>query len=137
MLKAKRVDYRGWLVAAALPSDLIKTNSFFGPFSGQEIYESVDGALVANDYSYRAMLLTHAIPSESFAVGANPVPAWGPEDVGIGKLSRNIDMAKFKNGAEDLPMDKRYWVHSYFINRSPKRTRELYESMIEQIQGKQ
>ncbi len=122
--------------AAALPSDLIKTNSFFGPFSDRQIYESVDGALVANDYSYRAMLLTHAIPSESFAVGANPVPAWGPEDVGIGKLSRNIDMAKFKKGVEDLPENKQKWVHSYFINRSPKRTRELYKSVIEQIDSK-
>ena len=82
------------------------------------------------------MLLTHAIPSESFAVGANPVPAWGPEDVGIGKLSRNIDMAKFKKGVEDLPENKQKWVHSYFINRSPKRTRELYKSVIEQIDSK-
>ena len=119
--------------AAALPSDLIKTNSFFGPFSGSQIYESLDGALVANDYSYRAMLLTHAIPSESFAVGANPVPAWGSENV---KGSRNIDMAKFRNGVEDLPEDKQKWVHSYFINRSLKRTGQLYKSMMEQIHGK-
>ena len=119
--------------AAALPSDLIKTNSFFGPFSGSQIYESLDGALVANDYSYRAMLLTHAIPSESFAVGANPVPAWGSENV---RGSRNIDMAKFRNGVEDLPEDKQKWVHSYFINRSLKRTGQLYKSMMEQIHGK-
>ena len=122
--------------AAALPSDLVKTNSFFGPFSGNQIYESLDGALVANDYSYRAMLLTHAIPSESFAVGANPVPAWGPEDVDTEMLPRNIDMAKFKKGARDLPRKKQYWVHSYFINRSLKRTGQLYKSMMEQIHGK-
>ena len=108
----------------------MKTNSFFGPFAGREIYESMDGSLVSNDYWYRSMLLTHAIPSESFAAGANPVPAWGPENV---KGSRNVDMAEFKEGAKDLPEDKRYWVHSYFINRSLKRTQQLYKDIINKI----
>ena len=50
--------------------------------------------------------------------------------------THNIDMAKFKKGIEDLPEDKIKWVHSYFINRSLKRTGQLYKSMTEQIHGK-
>jgi hypothetical protein len=38
--------------------------------------------------------------------------------------------------AKDLPEDKQKWVHSYFINRSLKRTGQLYKSMMEQIHGK-
>ena len=34
----------------------MKTNSFFGPFAGREIYESTDGTLVSNSYWYRSML---------------------------------------------------------------------------------
>lgn len=120
--------------AAALSSEVIKTNSFFGPFANRNIYGPAGGSLVSEDYSYRAMLLTHGIPSESYAVGANPVPIWGLEGV---KDSRNVDMAEFKNGAADLSREKQSWVHSYFINRSLKRTRELYESIVEKICNKQ
>ena len=112
----------------------MKTNSFFGPFAGSEIYESTDGSLVSNGYWYRSMLLTHAIPSESFAAGANPVPAWGPENV---KVSRNVDMAEFKEGAKDLLEKKRKWVHSYFINRSLKRTQQLYDNIVNRINSKE
>jgi hypothetical protein len=126
--------------AAALSSELMKTNSFFGPFAGREIYESTDGSLVSNGYWYRSMLLTHAIPSESFAAGANPIPAWGLEMIlGMEGLddARNVDMAKFKEGAEDLPDDKQEWVHSYFINRSLKRTQQLYDDIVKRIKRKE
>lgn len=126
--------------AAALSSELMKTNSFFGPFAGSEIYESKDGSLVSNGYWYRSMLLTHAIPSESFAAGANPVPAWGPEwtpGVDDAEVFRNVDMAKFKNGSEDLPEDKKKWVHSYFINRSLRRTQQLYDDIVKRINNKE
>lgn len=121
--------------AAALSSELMKTNSFFGPFAGREIYESADGSLVSNGYWYRSMLLTHAIPSESFAAGANPIPAWGPEKLPDDDtdIARNVDMAMFKEGASDLTKGKRYWVHSYFINRSLKRTQQLYKDIINKI----
>ena len=126
--------------ATALSSELMKTNSFFGPFAGREIYESTDGSLVSNGYWYRSMLLTHAIPSESFAAGANPIPAWGLEMIpGMEGLDdvRNVDMAKFKEGAEDLPDDKQEWVHSYFINRSLKRTQQLYDDIVKRIKRKE
>lgn len=125
--------------AAALSSELMKTNSFFGPFAGREIYESMDGSLVSNGYWYRSMLLTHAIPSESFAAGANPIPAWGPEKLpdDDADIARNVDMAMFKEGASDLPKGKRYWVHSYFINRSLKRTQQLYDDIAKKINSKE
>lgn len=126
--------------AAALSYELMKTNSFFGPFAGREIYESTDGSLVSNGYWYRSMLLTHAILSESFAAGANPVPAWGPEwtpGVDGAEVFRNVDMAKFKKGSEDLPEDKKEWVHSYFINRSLKRTQQLYDDIVKKIKSKE
>ena len=119
--------------AALLDNEAIKTNSFFGPFSNGLMYETSAGSVLANNYEIRAELLTHCIPSESFAVGANPVPAWGGEGPIDDGSTCNIDMSKLKNGAPDLPEKKQYWVHSYFINRSPKRTAELYKSLINKI----
>ena len=50
---------------------------------------------------------------------------------------RNVDMAIFKKGAEDLPEDKQKWVHSYFINRSLKRTQQLYDDIVKRIKRKE
>jgi len=119
--------------AAALDNDAIRTNSFFGPFSNELMYENSAGSVLANNYEIRAELLTHCIPSESFAVGANPVPAWGDEGSFKDVKARNIDMATFDQGVSDLEEDDQKWVHSYFINRSFKRTIELYESIMKKI----
>ena len=42
-----------------------------------------------------------------------------------------------KEGAEDLPDDKQEWVHSYFINRSLKRTQQLYNDIVKRIKRKE
>jgi len=123
--------------AALLDNDAIRTNSFFGPFSNELMYENSAGSVLANNYEIRAELLTHCIPSESFAVGANPVPAWGDEGDFKNVKVRNYDMGTLKDGVNDLPKDERKWVHSCFINRSFKRTSKLYKSIARKIKDSQ
>lgn len=122
-----------------LSNPSIMTNSFFGPFKGRALYDSLDGSAATN-YAYRAMLLTHAIPSESFAVGGNPVPCWNVQTNEMlgGATSameqRNVDVSSFTKGKDDLPSKKaKRWGHSYFVNRSLKRTIDLYDDISKRI----
>jgi hypothetical protein len=84
--------------------------------------------------------LSHGIPAESFAAGANPVPKWGAtvqgnilKQVGFKQgVIHNVDMASNcipnKKGVEVLP-----WIHSYFIENSLFDTAILYEALTVQI----
>jgi len=119
---------------------------FFKDFSDGQIYgEGGSAFLQANDM-FRWYALSHGIPAESFAAGANPVPRWGAPVQGNivdrmksnGNLIRNINMArncvpgtdddKANESEKELP-----WIHSYFIENSLFDTQILYEALVEQI----
>ena len=75
--------------------------------------------------------LSHGIPAESYATGANPVPKWvktGPGDV----KKCNVDMATDCNpaGPNNGTVE---WVHSYFIKNSLFDTKVLYETLAKEI----
>ena len=106
------------------------------------MHTSPNGAIVASNYLYRAEMLAYAIPAESYAVGANPLPgrapmvAYNPD----GDLYYNHDMATlFTFGREDLPENHatdtkkmhRNWQHSTFVQRSYKRVHQLYKVLIQ------
>ena len=111
---------------------------FFKDFSDERIYgEGGSAFLQANDM-VRWYALSHGIPAESFAAGANPVPKWGKD--------RNIDMAidcnpknqRTNEGGAD-PQEgnsgnkKVNWIHSYFIGNSLFDTKKLYEKLADEI----
>ena len=84
--------------------------------------------------------LSHGIPAESFATGANQVSKWdcSPFDSGegdpestINSRIRNINMAYECN-----PKGSVEWVHSYFIQMSYFDTSLLYEKLVEHIGSK-
>ena len=111
---------------------------FFKDFSDGRIYgEDGSAFLQANDI-VRWYALSHGIPAESFAAGANPVPKWGAAFQGnvlkqarfIKGLLRNADMATncVPKGRKKLP-----WIHSYFIQNSLFDTQVLYEALVKQI----
>ena len=86
--------------------------------------------LASCDRKHGAEMLAYAIPSESYAVGANPLPTLSAEDL-------NVNMADFSDGQGDLPengqriQDKhRNWQHSTFVQRSYKRTHQLFDQLI-------
>ena len=60
--------------AAALSNWQLQQTPFFLDFVNPEMHSSSNGLIVATNYLYRAEMLAYAIPSESYATGANPLP---------------------------------------------------------------
>ena len=122
--------------AAALTDPQLRQKPFFLDFANPEMYSSSNGVVVASNYLYRAEMLAYAIPSESFAVGANPLPQLVASDL-------NFNMASvFAYGREDLPENgesttemHRNWQHSTFVQRSYKRTHQLFQTIVGFING--
>ncbi len=115
---------------------------FFLDFVNAEMHSSSNGAIAANNYLYRAEMLAYAIPSESFAVGANPIPRL--DDItDLSEINEgNYNMATlFTNGRDDLPGNHptdtkkkhRDWQHSTFVQRSYKRVHQLFKVVVQLI----
>ena len=131
------------LDADQLSNEQLQQIPFFLDFANPEIHSSSNGVIVASNYLYRAEMLAYAIPSESFAVGANPVPGLAPmtEYNPTSDLYYNHDMAfLFTSGQSDLPEngrdseDKfRDWQHSTFVQRSYKRVYQLFKEIVKHI----
>jgi hypothetical protein len=117
--------------AADLTDEQLRQHPFFLDFANPEMHTSSNGLIVATNYLYRAEMLAYAIPSESFAIGANPLPQLVETDL-------NFNMAsEFSYGREDLPENgvkttemHRNWQHSTFVQRSYKRTHQLFRTII-------
>ena len=103
---------------------------FFGHFADRSIYVSTNGVMVATNVSYRAQLLADAIPTESFAAGANRVPAWGDE----GKDKCNVNMAgHFKDKDQFCHSSCQNWIHSLFLRAPYVCIHEFYENIVSRI----
>ncbi|MBQ3315076.1 MAG: hypothetical protein IJG70_03860, partial [Kiritimatiellae bacterium] len=121
--------------AAELTDAQLRQTPFFLDFDNPGMHTSSNGVIVSSNYLYRAEMLAYAIPSESYAVGANPLLVLADEDL-------NVNMADFTAGQEDLPENGnkakykyRDWQHSTFVQRSYKRTRQLFKKIIEITKG--
>ena len=130
--------------AANLTGETLRQHPFFLDFANPEMYTSSNGLIVASNYLYRAEMLAYAIPSESYAVGANPLPglnAYTNAITGAVVPSRNHNMAaEYTFGQDDLPQngsefeDKhRDWQHSTFVQRSYKRVHQLFKAITQTI----
>ena len=123
--------------ANVLPDAQLREHPFFLDFSNPEMHSSSNGAVVANNYSYRAEMLAYAIPSESYAVGAHALVTQDSHCNGqdATAIPRNHNMAtECVDGLEDLSPDEdsedRHWVHSTFVQRSYKRTKKLFRLIV-------
>ena len=125
----------------AIADTNLMVRPFFKDFSDGRIYGEGGSAFLQSNDMVRWYALSHGIPAESFAAGANPVPKWGKE--------YNIDMAidfnpnaqSTNEGAPDPQMGNPGseivdWKHSYFIGNSPFDTKKLYEKLVEKISPK-
>jgi hypothetical protein len=130
--------------AAELTDAQLQQTPFFLDFYNPEMHTSPNGMIVASNYLYRAEMLAYAIPAESFAVGANPIPwlnAYTNTVTNENIPSRNFNMAFFIAGQDDLPENDatdtkkkhRDWQHSTFVQRSYKRVYQLYKEIIKHI----
>ena len=121
------------LDADQIPDAQLQEIPFFLDFHNPEMHTSSNGLIVATNYLYRAEMLAYAIPAESFAVGANPLPALIDKEL-------NFNMGDITDGQEDLPEngskpEKRHrdWQHSTFVQRSYKRTHQLFKVITQLI----
>ena len=136
-------NHMGPAEANNLPDSELQQIPFFLDFASSQMHTSSNGAVVADNYLYRAEILAYAIPAESYAVGANPLP--GRTSMGeysiTGALFCNHNMAVlFTSGQDDLPPngDKakykhRDWQHSTFVQRSYKRVHQLFKIINQHI----
>ncbi len=139
------VDHKSPSEANALSDDELRLRPFFLDFANPGMYTSPNGEIVASNYLYRAEMLAYAIPAESFAVGANPLPglnAYTNQVTNEKVPSRNYNMALYMVGQEDLPengtksKDKyKDWQHSTFVQRSYKRTHQLFKRIMQAMKG--
>ena len=135
------------LDADQLSNEQLQQIPFFLDFHNPEMHSSSNGLMVATNYLYRAEMLAYAIPAESFAVGANPLP--GREDVPYidkdkPKLGSYNMAALFDAGIEDLtqsgiaPEDRHQdWQHSTFVQRSYKRVHQLFKKITQLMKESQ
>ena len=133
--------------ADQLPDAQLRQIPFFLDFHNPEMHTSPNGAIVASNYLYRAEMLAYTIPSESFAVGANPLPGLTEMFTNSipDKLYYNHNMAAlFTSGVNDLPQNgnepkymHRNWQHSTFVQRSYKRVHQLFKVINQHIKGRQ
>ena len=123
----------------------LQQTPFFLDFANPEMHSSSNGLIVSTNYVYRAEMLAYAIPSESYAVGANPLPGLTEMFTNSipGKLYYNHNMATlFTFGQLDLPQNGnepkymyRNWQHSTFVQRSYKRVHQLFKVINQHIKG--
>ena len=124
-----------------ISDESLKAHPFFWGFRDAELYgEGGSAFLQANPYVLW-YALSHGIPAESFAAGANPVPKWddfpdqqgeGDAESQSGRIPRNVDMSKDckPKGRTESQVN---WIHSYFIQNSYFDTCVLYEKLVEHI----
>ena len=103
---------------------------FFGHFQDRNIYTSTNGVIVTENVAYRAQLLADAIPAESFAAGANPVPAWRTGMVDECNINMAIDCKDPDKTGEISPSR---WTHSFFIGAPYMCVHGLYDDIVSRI----
>ena len=136
---------------ATITDDDLMAHPFFRGFMDGRIYGEGGSEFVRTNSYVRWYALSHGIPAESFAVGANPVPKWGtPVQGRISRQSayskgliRNVNMARNcvpDTGEDDANEDDTNeddkelpWIHSYFIGNSLFDTAVLYDAIVKQI----
>ena len=133
--------------AAGLTDLQLQQMPFFLDFYNSEMHTSPNGAIVESNYLYRAEMLAYAIPAESYAVGANPLPGLNAHTNVVTNESipsRNFNMADIDDGQADLPPNEaeptkrhRDWQHSTFVQRSYKRVHQLYRVIIQHVKENQ
>jgi hypothetical protein len=111
-----------------LTDAVLRECPFFGHFGNRNIYASTNGTIVSENAAYRAQLLADAIPAESFAVGANPVPLWNTNGC------VNVNMAsRFKDDHQFYKSPNQNWIHSFFLMAPYMCIHGLYDDVVSRI----
>ena len=104
----------------------LELKPFFLPFLELDLFDSDLGSTKASENSVRHDVLATGIPSQSFAIAANPVAS----------LKGNHDMNGMKTDPTLWPIDNHdgrsagKWLHSDIKNVSTNYLNKVYTSMI-------
>ncbi len=122
--------------AKGIDKEKLKVKPFCGEFSREEILGDGGSEFVRNN-EYRWRVLSHGVPAESLAIGANSLPILNTSK-GCSEFGENveddinIDMS-IKCISSGLKQVK--WIHSYFIEMSLFDTKELFLKLVNNIGG--
>ena len=122
--------------AKGIDKEKLKLKPFCGEFSREEILGDGGSEFIRNN-EYRWRVLSHGVPAESLAIGANSLPILNTskccsefgENV---EDDINIDMSIkcISSGLKQVE-----WIHSYFIEMSLFDTKELFLKLVNNIGG--
>ena len=122
--------------AKGIDKEKLKVKPFCGEFSREEILGDGGSEFIRNN-EYRWRVLSHGVPAESLAIGANALLASNRVETSalISKSNtlRNINMAKDCIPKELGDVEELDWIHSYFISRSLFETCELFSTLAKEI----
>jgi hypothetical protein len=98
--------------AALLTDEQLQRKSFFKPFECGDLYHPTSGSAVATNPVVRAKVLAEAIPSLSWATGANPVDnRFGRRNLNMMVIGKNSNRWPESRIASDW---EERWLHSDF-----------------------
>ncbi len=122
---------------ASIADTNLMVRPFFKDFRDGQIYGEGGNAFLQTNDMVRWYALSHGIPAESFAAGANPVPKWGKDNIDMA-IDFNPNAQSTKEATPDPQMGNPGseivdWKHSYFIENSLFDTNNLYEKLVEKI----
>ena len=100
----------------------LMANSFFTPFADSDLYDPAQGSQAAEDHEAQGKILGEAIPSLSFATGANELDIFGE--------LRNEDMMNLKPNGWPSSRGNGDWLHSDIREVAYLYTFEVFDQIV-------
>ena len=123
--------------AASINPESLKTRPLFRDFTKSEIYDENGSAYLLSNNVFRWRVLSHGIPAESFATGANPVPKWDGRsrttDGDSDEPESETESGSNVNMATLFDAHRNNWIHSYFIKAPLIDTHQLFDRIVKEV----
>ena len=123
--------------AASTHPESLKTRPLFRDFTKSEIYDENGSAYLLSNNVFRWRVLSHGIPAESFATGANPVPKWDGRsrttDGDSDEPESETESGSNVNMATLFDAHRNNWIHSYFIKAPLIDTHQLFDRIVKEV----
>lgn len=123
--------------SAGINPEALETKPLFRDFTQSEIYDENGSAYLLSNNVFRWRVLSHGIPAESFATGANPVPKWDGRsrttDGDSDEPESETESGSNVNMATLFDAHRNNWIHSYFIKAPLIDTHQLFDRIVKEV----